>query len=229
MIQRVYDNLAKASIEVAKEEPLQFDIYVVTDDDRIEEHVLGFGGKVLRVDDDVPSGTERIGLGFDRYFRTEEISLIINVQGDEPLFPASELIRLAKYHLKSDVDVATIVRKRSDAEGFNDPNAVKVIFSEDSGRCFYFSRGPVPFDRENAGVPGHWFHHIGVYSYTPEALMKFCQVPVAYYETVEKLEQLRGLETGLSYGAITTTHRLIGVDGPADVAKVEGVLSDQRK
>lgn len=216
MIERVYRNCEASGFESA----------VVTDNDEIEKVVKAFGGKVLRVDDDVPSGSERIALAYERFLKDKKPSLVINVQGDEPLLNGSVLKELAEFHLKSDFEIGTLLRERkSSDEDFQNPNVVKAIWSEVSGQCLYFSRQSLPFDRDG-GREFSWYQHIGVYSYKPSALSTFVKLPMARLEDLEKLEQLRALENKMKIGAILTTQKLIGVDVPDDVKKVEGALHE---
>lgn len=220
MIERVYENALKSG----------FETFVVTDDAKIESAVKNFGGQVLRVDDEVETGSERIILAFERYLKQGNVQFIINVQGDEPLLEGSELKKLVQYQLKSGVDIATMVRKRSsktDLEAYKNSNVVKVIYEKDSGACFYFSRASIPHDRDQKNE-FFWYQHVGVYSYSVNALMKFKNLKVSYYENLEKLEQLRAMEAGLKFGAIETTLNLIGVDAPEDIQKVEGVLRGKK-
>lgn len=226
MIQRVYTNSTSAT--ASNETPsLKFDVYVVTDDKRIQDHVEAFGGKVLRVDEPVTTGTERIFLAWQNHLKDVDYSLIINVQGDEPLLKGEEISKLSSFHLGSEFSIGTIVRARQDWEDFENPNNVKAIFSRVKNQCLYFSRAPIPFDRDNEKK--EWFHHIGVYSYTPEALKTFCKTEKTYYEELEKLEQLRALEAGLTIGAVVTNAELMGVDTPEDIKAIEGVLSEPTK
>ncbi|WP_408097239.1 3-deoxy-manno-octulosonate cytidylyltransferase [Peredibacter sp. HCB2-198] len=215
MIQRVYENCFASGFETA----------VVTDHDGIEKHVKEFGGKVLRIDDDVPSGSERIALAYERYLKEKNPDLVINVQGDEPLLKGDVLKELAEFHMKSDYEITTLIRERSvKDEDFKNPNVVKAVWSSISNQCFYFSRQSLPYDRDG-GREYPWYQHIGVYSYRPKALTSFVKLPMSRLEDLEKLEQLRGLENGMRIGAVLTTQKLIGVDVPEDVKKVEGVLS----
>ncbi len=213
MIQRVFENLSRGSEFVA----------VVTDDDRIETAVKEFGGNVVRVDDDVPSGSERIKLAYERYFSKDEYALIVNVQGDEPLLKYESVQSLIDFHLKSEFDIGTLVRKRStDEDDFQNSNCVKAIYNPENGKCLSFSRASVPFQRN---PQNEWFHHLGVYSYRPESLRRFCNFPQSYHEKVEGLEQLRALENGLTIGARAVSENLIGVDTPEDIKRVEELLS----
>lgn len=222
MIQRVFKNC-----ESANHSEYEFESFVVTDDLKIEEHVKSFSPNVVRVDDDVVSGTLRIQLAYERFFKNECFDLIINVQGDEPLLQGSDLLRLAKFHLNSTFDIGTLVKKQIKFDQvFNDPNKVKVVMSESTGAAFYFSRAAIPFKRDDQIMSenDYWFLHIGVYSYRPNALDAFSKARETRLENLEKLEQLRALEIGLTIGAHQTESIILGVDRPSDVKKVEDVL-----
>lgn len=225
MIQRVLTNCLEA-----KHPDYHFESFVVTDDDRIENHVKTFSPNVVRVNDDVISGTLRIELAYERFFKAKGFDLVINVQGDEPLLEGKELVGLAEFHLRSSFDITTLVKKQSGFDQvFFDPNKVKVAMSEDNGRAFYFSRAPIPFKREQSNTAqDYWFLHIGVYSYKPSALSQFSKAKESRLEFLEKLEQLRALEIGLSIGAYPTTSIIMGVDHPEDIKKVEEVLHGRK-
>jgi 3-deoxy-manno-octulosonate cytidylyltransferase (CMP-KDO synthetase) len=215
MVERVYKNCKSSGFECA----------VVTDNQEIEDAVKKFGGSVIRVDDDVPSGSERIALAYERFFQNKSCDLIINVQGDEPLLKGEVLKELAEFHLNSSFDITTLLRERStEEEAFQNPNVVKAVWSPGSKQCLYFSRQSLPFNRDG-GKNYTWYQHIGVYSYRPEVLSRFVKLPLSRLEDLEKLEQLRALENQMTVGGILTSQELIGVDVPEDVKKVEGALS----
>lgn len=223
MIKRVLTNMS--GIE---SDNIEFEAFVVTDDERVEKHIKEFSQNVVRVDDDVISGTLRIELAYSRFFKNKNYDLIINVQGDEPLLLKEEILNLAKFHLDSPFDIATMVKKNVGFdELFFDPNKVKAVISEIDGRAFYFSRSPIPFKRDNVSdlKNDYWYLHVGVYSYRPQALFHFSKCNESRLESLEKLEQLRALENGLSIGAIETKSVLVGVDSPADIAVVEKLLN----
>ncbi len=243
MVQRVFENCLKVqemanlegpsqvSNETSKVDPLKIEVspYVITDDDRIQEHVLGFGGKVMRVDDEVLTGTERIELAYKRYFKDQPYDLVINVQGDEPLLGPQDILKSIQFHLDAPWDIVTMVkRKLNHDQEFLNPNRVKAIYSEKSGECHFFTRAPMPHKRA-INKEDKWFLHIGFYSYKPSALEGFCAAPPSQYELYEGLEQLRAIEHGLRIGAIEVNSELIGIDTPEDVSIVEGVLSEQEK
>jgi 3-deoxy-manno-octulosonate cytidylyltransferase (CMP-KDO synthetase) len=217
MIQRVYQNCEKTG----------FDTYVVTDDSRIEEHVKSFGN-VVRIDDDVPSGTERINLAYQRHFSERGYDFVVNVQGDEPLLEAADLIALCEYQSQTTFNIATVVKERDPHDSdLNNPNIVKAVFCEGSGQCLYFSRSAVPYDRDQKDF-FNWFQHIGVYSFRSDDLARFGSLSPSILEGVEKLEQLRALENGMTIGAIKTDKTPLGVDTPQDITRVEEVLNEKK-
>lgn len=225
MVERVY----RSCFAVSRQnhiKHLKIEVCIVTDDDRIEAHVKDFGGNVVRVDDDVPSGTERIYLAYERFYAKENYDFVINVQGDEPLLKEADLLDLIDFHLQhQDYHITTLLKPQKDFSEFKDPNRVKAVYNSASGQCFYFSRSPVPFDREGDALK-EWFLHIGVYCYKTQALADFCSLEEGELEKIEKLEQLRALGAGMKIGATTIDHILMGVDTPEDIKKVEKVIGD---
>ena len=200
-----------------------FDYAVVTDNDEIENFVKSIAGNVVRVDDDVTTGSERIALAYKRYFDDKDYEFIINVQGDEPLLIASEIKLIGLAHQSSDFDIFTAIKKRKSSEPeFQNNNVVKCIYSEVTNQCLYFSRESIPFNRD--GGDHDWFQHIGIYSYKVKALLDFVELTESKFELDEKLEQLRALENGMTLGAELTQINLIGVDTPEDIHKIEGAL-----
>jgi 3-deoxy-manno-octulosonate cytidylyltransferase (CMP-KDO synthetase) len=227
MIQRVQQNCSKANCP-----GFEFNSFVVTDNQKVEDHVKTFSPNVVRIDDDVISGTLRIQLAYERFFKDQNFDLVINVQGDEPLLDSADLVRLAEFHLNSSFDssfdIGTLVKKQwGFGDDFLDPNKVKVAMSEESGKAFYFSRASIPCKRDTASdlQNDYWFLHVGVYSYRPSALIQFSQNKETRLENLEKLEQLRALEIGLSIGACSIESDVFGVDRPEDIKKVEEVLN----
>ena len=195
--------------------------YVVTDNLEIKSIVDDFGGNSCLISDETDSGTERIALAVSRHFKEDQFDLIINVQGDEPLITSEVVERLIDFHSKNNFDIATVVKKEA-AIG-NDPNRVKAVYCPSSGSCLYFSRANIPHDRDNIGT--EFYAHIGIYSFKPEALQKFCSFDKGFYEKMESLEQLRALENGQTIGAIEVDVNLQGVDTPEDISKVEDKLN----
>ncbi len=224
MVEWVFKNCAKAE-NLDQQTAPKFETYIVTDSQEIEEEVKSFGGRALRVDDDVISGTERIYLAWERNFKDQDFDLVINVQGDEPLLNEKDLLEIANFHLNSNFDMTTLVHPRTDEEGLKDPNKVKAVYVEETGQCLYFSRSAVPYEREK-GELKEWHLHVGVYSFKPKALEKFFHSEPSRLEKIECLEQLRALENGMTIGALKTNKQFMGVDTPEDIGKLESLLGE---
>lgn len=204
-----------------------FDCAVVTDNNEIETYLSSRSLPVVRVNDDVETGSERIAIAYERFFAQKNYDFVVNVQGDEPALTSEVLIELSAFHKDSHFDVCTALRPRTstDKEDFINPNVVKCAFASSVGACLYFSRAPIPFARD-VQSDQTWYQHIGLYSYRTQALRQFVKCPPTLLEQTEKLEQLRALENGLSIGAIRTSVKLIGVDVPEDIKKVEELLQE---
>lgn len=198
-------------------------VLIATDDDRIAEAAHGFGADVVMTSADHPSGTDRIA---EVAARLRGITHFINVQGDEPLIDPLLIEELAGA-LRRDPRIAMITAATpfGDPREADDPNCVKVVTAA-SGDALYFSRSRIPFhrdagDRDGALTP---MLHLGIYGYRRDTLRKLVLLPPTPLERCEKLEQLRALEHGIPIRVISTGHRGIGVDTPADVGRVEKLL-----
>jgi 3-deoxy-manno-octulosonate cytidylyltransferase (CMP-KDO synthetase) len=216
MIQYVIENCKKTG----------FDYAVVTDNDQIETFIKSIDERVVRIDEDVPTGSERIALAYTKFFSDKNYKLIINVQGDEPLLKAETIQKIALSHEKNDADIFTGINERSSTEDdFHNPNIVKCVYAKETKSCLYFSRASLPFSRSSKEYS--WYQHIGIYSYKPKALLKFVELPMSEHETLEKLEQLRALDNGLTVGAEIINVTLIGVDTQEDISRVENTLMEK--
>ena len=220
MIQWVYEGCTQLTKDFKNTE-----VAVVTDNDDIESCVKAFGGVVVRVDDDLPSGSERIYRAYERYFSDKGFDFVVNVQGDEPLIESELLKTLLSFHENKSFDVATVIKRMPQSDvGYLDPNKVKAIYSEKNGQCHYFTRSSFPYNRNN--VTGlDWFLHVGIYSFKPHVLKEFCSLEMSKNEDIECLEQLRLLDNGYTIGAVETNVTLSGVDTPEDIAFIEGVFN----
>jgi 3-deoxy-manno-octulosonate cytidylyltransferase (CMP-KDO synthetase) len=187
-------------------------VCVATDDLRIHETVQRFGGLSCMTSDRHESGTDRVAEAAAKF----DFPYIVNLQGDEPATPpdllaafASNLRTLDDNSLLTCVSNATIKEKEN-------PNAVKAVCGA-SGEALYFSRAPIPYDRDGSGQKGiliHW----GIYGFTSKSLKRFCSFPAGVLETREKLEQLRALENGMRIICLVTDHAASGIDTPEDLA-----------
>lgn len=217
LVERVYRNCEKMS---------SAEVQVVTDSEEVEALLVSKGISVVRVDDEVESGSERLYLAWKRYFSETSHEFIINVQGDEPFIKACELEHLVEFHRKSTFAITTFVYPHSNTEGpfFLNPNRVKVAYTRQTGSCHYFSRSPIPFFRDGQ-QGGEWFQHVGVYSFRPKALENFFSLEASSLEKSEKLEQLRAIENGMEIGAIEVKDLPIGVDTPEDLEEVKKLIN----
>lgn len=216
MIQHVYERTASSR---AIDRTI-----VATDDERIRDYVRAFGGEVEMTSRDHASGTDRIAA----VARTiADASIIVNVQGDEPMIDPTVLEKLVDTLEASAFECATPVSPIDTTRELFDPNIVKVVVRNDN-TPLYFSRSPIPFVRERA--PEEWLEHhrflrhIGVYAYRPHALERFVAARISPLERCEQLEQLRMLELGMSLVCVDVDYDGIAVDTAEDVMRVEARL-----
>jgi 3-deoxy-manno-octulosonate cytidylyltransferase (CMP-KDO synthetase) len=203
-------------------------VLVATDDERILSVIEEAGGHAVMTDPELPSGTDRIAAALAHEPDADSFDYVINIQGDEPLFSADELDQfIAQLEQNGNiVPMATLARQMGPEENVTDPHVVKVVTDND-GFALYFSRSPIPYDRDAGGVGTGLLHHLGIYAYRPETLKKLVALPPGRHEMKEKLEQLRALENGIRIQVVLTKIRSIGVDMPEDVKRVESLLSMQ--
>ncbi|HOV10987.1 MAG TPA: 3-deoxy-manno-octulosonate cytidylyltransferase [Bacteroidales bacterium] len=215
MIRRVYEQAAKSSDLT--------DVYVATDDQRIFDHVLGFGGQAMMTSDTHRTGTERCH-EVVRKLETENkfFDVAINIQGDEPYIQPDQIDLLASCFTNPDIEIATLIKKLNSGEELNSPNTIKVVTAK-NGQALYFSRAQIPFVRgkENA----QWlqfntfYKHIGIYAYRTVTLKAITALQPCPLETAESLEQLRWLENGYHIFTRETCHESYSVDAPEDLLK----------
>ena len=188
-------------------------VIIATDSEEVLEAARSFGAEARLTSPRHRSGTDRVA----EVAETLNEPVIINVQGDEPWIEKRDLVGLIEVLARGEVPMATLARARQDADGFRDPNQVKVVLGE-SGDALYFSRAGIPHVRDPAGGGGDWWHHIGIYGFRREFLLEFSRTPAGRLEEIEKLEQLRALENGHSIRVIETRHEYAGIDTPQEYA-----------
>jgi 3-deoxy-manno-octulosonate cytidylyltransferase (CMP-KDO synthetase) len=193
-------------------------VVVATDDERILEAVLAFGGEAVLTRPDHPSGTDRLAEAADLLGALDQ-DVVVNIQGDQPAFDpnlAADIVRplLADPGLVMTTPAVPL----ADLERARDPNVVKVVFDRNM-RALYFSRAPIPWPRE--GGPIEYHRHIGMYAYRAGFLRRFVRLPQGRLETLEKLEQLRALEHGYPIQVVLAAQAGPDVDVPEDLARVE--------
>ena len=168
----------------------------------------------------LPSGTDRL----HAVSQDIQADIYVNVQGDEPLLTANHITALLAHFQSPTVDVSTL-KIACTLDELSNPNAVKVVTAHD-GRALYFSRATIPFDRDGSGT-ALVFKHLGLYAYRRAALQRFAALPPGTLEQIERLEQLRLLENGLSLYVQEVTEATLGVDTEEDLRRVELLLQQR--
>ncbi len=209
-------------------------VMVATDDARIQSACASFGAEAELTAASHRSGSERIAEMVER-IKLDAQAVVVNVQGDEPLIPPSLITQVAaNLSAASGAQVATLCERISDPDAVLDPSVVKVVFDK-NGYASYFSRAPIPWDRDGFAAGGHrvdlskpYYRHIGIYAYRAEYLRRYVALPESAAETSEQLEQLRVLHHG---GRIHVAEACEppgpGVDTPADLAKVRKLIQSR--
>lgn len=206
-------------------------VVVATDDERIRDAMLPYGAEVVMTRDDHASGTDRLA-EVAQSLSLGEDELVVNVQGDEPLIPPA-LIDQVALRLADDAEasIATLAEPINDVASLFNPNVVKVVRSL-QGRALYFSRAPIPWDREQFKQQpalletDAWLRHIGIYAYRASFLAAYRDWPASMLEQLEQLEQLRALQHGhLIQVALACEVNPAGVDTAEDLARVRALLA----
>ncbi|RJQ51197.1 MAG: 3-deoxy-manno-octulosonate cytidylyltransferase [Nitrospiraceae bacterium] len=236
VIQHVYEQAVSAKLVDA--------VFVATDDRRIFDAVISFGGKAVMTSGSHASGTDRIAEAAE----TIECDYIVNVQGDEPFIrPGMIDDVIGLLYNDEQVSITTLAKKITDIQELMSPHVVKVVMNND-GFAMYFSRAPIPFDRDEWQIESrvksqessdrgkscfelltlnsklltlNWYKHIGVYGFRKNTLRAFTSLEQSRLERIEKLEQLRALEAGMRIKVKITEHDTFGIDTIEDLRKAE--------
>lgn len=219
LIQRVYERASQSSL-------LQ-KVVVATDDERIANECHRIGAEYVITDSDLQCGTDRVAQAYERL--GAEADYVLNIQGDEPIVPASLLDMMVNEAYRTDCDISTPITKVTSTDELLSPSIVTVAMTS-THRALYFSRSPIPHYQgkdisEWLKYRTYW-KHIGLYCYKAAALKLFTSLPPSQLELTESLEQLRLLENGASVSCVETDAHLIAVDTPADAEKVSRYLTE---
>jgi 3-deoxy-manno-octulosonate cytidylyltransferase (CMP-KDO synthetase) len=204
------------------------DVYVATDDERIQREVERFGGKVVMTKKKHKSGTDRCAEAIEKIEILENRTwdVIVNIQGDEPFIKTEQLLEIKKCFKIKRNQIATLVKPINNKEDIFNSNKPKVVISKDN-EAIYFSRSPIPYIRginENKWVSKHLFYkHIGLYAYRKEVLFEITKLKPSSLEIAESLEQLRWIENGYTIKVAFTEHESISIDTPKDLDKITQV------
>lgn len=212
MIKRVYERcLQSASIN---------NLIVATDDQRIIDHVEGFGGNAILTSDQHPSGTDRCNEVAAQF---SDFDICVNIQGDEPLIDPNQIDLLCSCFEEENVNLATLVKKIITKEELFNPNTPKVILNRKM-EAIYFSRATLPFLRNHDNsewLSNHtYYKHIGIYAYRLETLAEITRLGVSDLERAEALEQLRWIENGYKIRVAITDKESQAIDTVDDLKKL---------
>ena len=189
-------------------------VLVATDDDRIAAVVRAAGGEAVMTRADHQSGTDRIA----EVARSMDAEIFMNVQGDLPFIDSADLDALARPMLSEPaLEMATLATPILHEHEWRNPNVVKVVRGH-RGNALYFSRSPIPFDRDRA-FPSNALRHIGVYAYRRDFLLRFAALSPGLLEQIEKLEQLRVLECGFKIRVVNSVAPSLEIDTPEDLSQ----------
>ena len=216
MIQHVYERAMAA--------PILSRVAVATDDERIAECVRSFGGEAVMTSSEHASGTDRLAEAAS-IMDVPEQDVVVNIQGDQPLFPM-EIVEQVASPLLNDpaLPMSTLIYKIVRDEEINDPNHVKTVFDR-NGMALYFSRASIPYQRDpDNPPPPTYYKHLGFYAYRKGFLLTFVSLPEGEWERFEKLEQLRALEYGYRIKVVLTEYDSVEVDTQEDLQRVEQMM-----
>jgi 3-deoxy-manno-octulosonate cytidylyltransferase (CMP-KDO synthetase) len=190
LIVHTYKNTAKANVG---------DVIVACDDQKIVDVIENAGGRAVLTDSSLPSGTDRVYSAWKKIDpEGTKYKYIINVQGDLPLIDSRFIKKASDMVKTSNFDMSTLATPITD-ESYKLNSVVKPVIafrSKNEGQALYFSRSPVP-------LGGTYYHHVGIYCFRAKTLEKFVSLPQSNLEKIEKLEQLRALENGITIGVVT--------------------------
>jgi len=207
------------------------EVVVATDERRIADALDKCGVRVAMTRADHASGSDRLAECAE-IFGWADDAIVVNLQGDEPLAPASGIREVAVALADSGASIATLGTPIRSVDELLDPNCVKIVCDE-AGNALYFSRAPVPWprdafahDRTTLPADMPFLRHIGIYAYRAGFLRRFARLPRTPLERIESLEQLRALEHGFAIAVREAPEPFPpGVDTAEDLARVERFLA----
>lgn len=215
VIQHVYEQAAKVLDAV----------YVATDDERIYNKVLEFGGKAVMTSTEHHSGTDRIEEALEKV--GGDFDVVVNIQGDEPFIAQSQIETLCHCFEDGDTQIATLGKPFECIEAVENPNSPKIVV-DNRGYAMYFSRSIIPFvrgvERQEWLKKYPFLKHLGIYAYRTEVLKAITRLPQSSLELAESLEQLRWLENGYRIKVGITNVETVGIDTPEDLQRAEDFI-----
>lgn len=199
-------------------------VYVATDDKRIYDAVIDFGGKAIMTSSEHTCGTDRLAECVDILKLADE-DIVLNIQGDEPLIKPEMILDLLSTFDDDSVYMGTLKKRIEEDDEILNPNVVKVI-TDIRNDAIYFSRYTIPYERD--GIRRTHYKHVGTYGYKVWFLKQFSGMPKTELELAESLEQLRVIENGFKIRVKETPWQTIGVDTPEQIVMVENIINTQK-
>ena len=219
MIQHVYERVSTVLENV----------YVATDDSRIETVVKSFGGNVVMTSEKHNSGTNRTLEAYNVIQKSSKIKfdVVINIQGDEPMLESNQILELMSCFNNSKTKIATLITKVKEANELNSLTSAFVI-TDVNMRAIYFSRTPIPavkgLEKSEWFGKTDFYKHIGMYAYKPETLEIVAKLKQSNLELIEGLEQNRWIENGYPIHVAITEFDSISVDTAQDLEKIRKIM-----
>jgi len=192
-------------------------VIIAADNEKVVAAAETFGAECILTSVEHKSGTDRIA----EAVADLDVDIIINLQADEPEIDPGNIDHLARLLIDNpDYPMATLSADFQNAKQVADPNIVKVI-TDCNNNAIYFSRFPIPYDREKTGVGDvqNYLRHLGIYAYRRQFLLKITTLPQTPLEKIEKLEQLRAIENGFKILVGKVEHTCDGIDTPEQYAE----------
>lgn len=205
MIQRVYEQCKKST--------KLNDVIVATDDSRIYNHVIDFGGKAIMTSEKHKTGTERCNEVAQKL--KDKFDLIINIQGDEPYINPLQINDLIQLCKDSEIQIATLAKQINDVSIIKDKNTPKAIFDKGKNALNFYR------DIDTISTKSSYYKHIGIYAYKKDVLNEICRLPESKNEIKENLEQLRWLDNNYTIKVGITNFETLSVDTPQDLEKIK--------
>jgi 3-deoxy-manno-octulosonate cytidylyltransferase (CMP-KDO synthetase) len=200
------------------------DVIVATDSVEIAARVRQFGGAVEMTREDHPSGTDRVAEVAERH---SEADVVANVQGDQPFATPAILTSLVGPYLAGErPPMTTLACPLEEPASWDDPNVVKVVRDVD-GYALYFSRSSIPFGATDEGSYVRPLHHLGLYAFARETVLRYPELPSTPLERQERLEQLRALEHGIRIKVCETERPVLEVNTPEDLEQAERLVRER--
>lgn len=198
-------------------------VVVAAGEQEIMAVVEAAGGRAMLTDPDLPSGSDRVHAALEKLDPARHHDVVINLQGDLPALDPGQIRAVAAALAQSGADIATLAAEITDPSERDNPSVVKAVVAWERngqlGRALYFTRATAP------SGDGPLFHHVGIYAYRRDALVRFVELPPSPLELREKLEQLRALEANMSIAVARVDSVPLSVDTPSDLERARKILS----